>query len=100
MGVTFFAVNGKTLDMNHPAKDILDRITAFYWELLGIPSKLTKKETLYISRILKNFIHLQTVGDPIFFKVWHLPIEDKEDLKYWKKVYRFFKESGGIKKRV
>jgi hypothetical protein len=99
MGVTFYANNGKTLDMNFGAKQVLDRLTAFYWELLGIPQKVSKEDTLLIARILKNFIHLETVGDPIFFKAWKLPIETKEDLKYWKEVEIFFRESGGIKTR-
>jgi len=98
MGVTFYAVNGETLDMNHGARDVLDRLTAFYWDLLGVPSKVSKEDTLLIARILKNFIHLQTIGDPIFFKVWHIPIETKEDLEYWEEVEKFFRESGGIRK--
>jgi len=104
MGVTFYANNGKTLDMNHPAKQLLDRMTMCWWGLIGIPSKVSKEDALLIARSLKNYVKLQTITlkDKTGYILWKsmgYEQEDLESIKYWRKAYRFFRDSGGIKKR-
>jgi hypothetical protein len=106
VGVTFYANNGKTLDMNHPAKQLLEKMTMCWWNKLGIPSKISKEDTLMMARILKNFIKLQKItyysndDEGLQWRIYGFVQEDVENIGWWKLVYKFFKESGGIKKRA
>ncbi len=103
MTITYFAVNGETLDVNHSGNDFLGKITLGLWDLLGIPMPLSDADAKLVARILNNYVKLQeeTKNEPEAesYYFWHLlgyKQEAPHTIVWIKKVAKFFEDSNRL----
>ena len=99
---TYYAVNGKDMDVNFAEGMFLDKITMGLWDKVGIPVPLSEKDAELTSRILWNYAKLQRstfeCGDRTNdeWNSWGYVQDDNEKIIWVEKMAEFFEESGGL----
>ena len=99
---TYYAINGKDMDVNIAGNMFLDKITMGLWDKVGIPIPLSEDDAELISRILWNYAKLQRstfeCGDRTNTE-WNsrgYVQEENEKIIWIEKIAEFFEESGGL----